>query len=64
MFLRLTELHEDGAETRRRVRVVDLAPARVAPARISALLERLADARLVTLDEGTAPTPNGWARRH
>jgi WD40 repeat protein/class 3 adenylate cyclase len=54
IFLRLTELHDEGAETRRRVRVVDLAPAGVAPVRIAALIERLADARLITLDEGTA----------
>ena len=72
VFLRLTELGDGSAETRRRV------PDRRAGARgrrrprsSQALLERLADARLVTLGEGTAevahevlirewPTLRGW----
>jgi WD40 repeat protein/class 3 adenylate cyclase len=71
MFLRLTELGEGVAESRRRVRIGELVPEGVSPAVIDELLGRLAEARLVTLGEGTAqvahevlirewPTLRGW----
>jgi WD40 repeat protein/class 3 adenylate cyclase/tRNA A-37 threonylcarbamoyl transferase component Bud32 len=54
VFVRLTELGEGSEDSRRRVRVEDLVPAGVSAAQVDALLERLADARLVTLGDGTA----------
>lgn len=54
IFLRLTELGEGVEDTRRRVRSDDLVPHGASPQEVRALLERLAEARLVTLDEGTA----------
>ena len=71
VFLRLTELGEGSADTRRRVAIEELAPEGTPPATIRALLDQLADARLVTLSEGTAevahevlirewPTLRGW----
>ncbi len=71
MFLRLTELGEGVAETRRRATIDELVPEGVSPEVVEGLLERLADARLVTLGEGTAevahevlirewPTLRGW----
>ncbi|MBV9808635.1 MAG: protein kinase [Solirubrobacterales bacterium] len=71
VFLRLTELGEAGGESRRRVAIDELVPEGVSPESVQALLERLAAARLVTLDEGTAevahevlirewPTLRGW----
>ncbi|MBV9000186.1 MAG: PQQ-binding-like beta-propeller repeat protein [Solirubrobacterales bacterium] len=70
-FVRLAELGDDRAATRRRVPIEDLVPEEVPPETIQSLLERLADARLVTLGEGTAevaheillrewPTLRGW----
>ena len=53
MFLRLTEIGDDVEETRRRVRIDELVP-RAPRGTVRTLLERLADARLITLDEGTA----------
>ena len=71
VFLRLTELGDGVAETRRRVTIDELVPEGVSPEVVQALLERLAEARLVTLGEGTAevahevlirewPTLRGW----
>jgi WD40 repeat protein/class 3 adenylate cyclase/tRNA A-37 threonylcarbamoyl transferase component Bud32 len=71
VFVRLTELREDVAETSRRVAIDELVPAGVARETVQEVLERLADARLVTLDDGTAeiahealirewPTLRGW----
>jgi WD40 repeat protein len=54
VFLRLTELGDDVEDTRRRVRVDELVPQGTSPDAVRTLLERLADARLVILDEGTA----------
>jgi WD40 repeat protein/class 3 adenylate cyclase len=71
VFVRLTNLGEDGAATRRRVRTDELVPEDTSPQVVDALLEQLADARLLTLGEGTAevahevlirewPTLRGW----
>jgi class 3 adenylate cyclase/WD40 repeat protein len=71
VFLRLTELGDGVGETRRRVRIEELVPEGVSPEAVQALLERLAEARLVTLGEDTAevahevlirewPTLRGW----
>ncbi|MDT5051843.1 MAG: hypothetical protein QOF66_209, partial [Mycobacterium sp.] len=71
MFLRLTELGEGVAESRRVVTINELVPQGVSPEVADALLERLAEARLVTLGNGTAevaheilirewPTLRGW----
>ncbi|MFI5039114.1 MAG: PQQ-binding-like beta-propeller repeat protein, partial [Solirubrobacterales bacterium] len=71
MFLRLTEPGEGVAESRRRVSVEELVPEGTSSDVVAGLLERLADARLVTLGEGTAevahevlirewPTLRGW----
>ncbi len=54
MFLRLTELGGTAPESRRRVNIDELVPDTVSPEVVQALLERLAEARLVTLGEGTA----------
>ena len=54
VFLRLTELGEGIEDTRRRVAIDELVPEGAARDAVDALLERLAEARLVTLDEGTA----------
>jgi WD40 repeat protein/class 3 adenylate cyclase len=70
-FVRLAELSEGSAATRRRVPIEDLVPEGVSPETVESLLERLAEARLVTLGEGTAevahevllrewPTLRGW----
>ncbi|MGZ4191194.1 MAG: nSTAND1 domain-containing NTPase [Solirubrobacteraceae bacterium] len=71
VFIRLTDVGEDGAASRRRVRTDELVPEGVAGEDVEALLERLADARLLTLSEGSAevahevllrvwPTLRGW----
>ena len=54
IFLRLTEVGDAAAESRRRVNIDELVPHTVSPEVVQALLERLAEARLVTLAEGTA----------
>src|SRR5581483_5926230 len=53
IFLRLTELGDDVESTRRRVRVDELIPQDASGQVVRTLLERLAEARLVTLGEGT-----------
>ncbi|MFL5956256.1 MAG: protein kinase domain-containing protein, partial [Solirubrobacterales bacterium] len=53
LFLRMTELGEGIADTRRRVAVEELVPEGASPEEVQALLDRLAAARLVTLGEGT-----------
>lgn len=71
LFLRLTELGEGIEDSRRRVAVEELVPNGVSREEVQALLDRLAEARLVTLGEGTAevahevlirewPTLRGW----
>jgi WD40 repeat protein/class 3 adenylate cyclase/tRNA A-37 threonylcarbamoyl transferase component Bud32/energy-coupling factor transporter ATP-binding protein EcfA2 len=54
VFLRLTDLGERSTATRRRVRIQELVPEGVSAVDVDALLEGLADARLITLGEGTA----------
>ena len=54
VFVRLTDLGDDSAATRRRARTDELVPEGVSPEVVEVLLERLADARLLTLGEGTA----------
>ena len=54
VFLRLTELGDDVEDTRRRVHIDELVPQGASPEAVRTLLERLVEARLVTLDEGTA----------
>ncbi len=54
VFLRMTELGEGSEDSRRRVTVDELVPEGASPETVRALLGRLADARLVTLDDGAA----------
>jgi class 3 adenylate cyclase/WD40 repeat protein/tRNA A-37 threonylcarbamoyl transferase component Bud32/energy-coupling factor transporter ATP-binding protein EcfA2 len=54
VFLRLTEIGDDVEDTRRRVRIEELVPQGSSPGAVRTLLDRLAEARLVTLDAGTA----------
>ncbi len=54
VFLRLTELGEGVEDTRRRVEVEELVSQGASIAVVKELLQRLADARLLTLGEGTA----------
>jgi WD40 repeat protein/serine/threonine protein kinase/energy-coupling factor transporter ATP-binding protein EcfA2 len=54
LFVRLTELGDGVDDTRRRVATDELVPDTSSTTRVFSLLERLADARLVTLGEGTA----------
>jgi hypothetical protein len=54
VFVRLTELGEGVEDSRRRVPVGELAPDDGSREEVEALLERLAEARLLTLGDGTA----------
>jgi WD40 repeat protein len=54
VFVRMTELGEGSEDSRRRVTVDELVPEGTLPDSVRALLGRLADARLVTLDDGAA----------
>lgn len=54
IFLRLTELGDGVADSRRCVRIEELVPEGTSSEAVRTLLERLAQARLVTLNEGTA----------
>jgi class 3 adenylate cyclase/WD40 repeat protein len=54
VFLRMTEFGEGSEDSRRRVTVDELVPEGASPDAVRALLGRLADARLVTLDDGAA----------
>ena len=71
IFLRLTEIGDDVEDTRRRVVIEDLVPQGGSAEAVRTLLGRLAAARLVILDQGTAevahevlirrwPTLRGW----
>jgi len=54
VFLRMTELGDDIQDTRRRVSIEELVPDGAHEETVHALLERLAEARLVMLDESSA----------
>jgi WD40 repeat protein/class 3 adenylate cyclase/tRNA A-37 threonylcarbamoyl transferase component Bud32 len=54
LFLRLTETGEGPEDTRRQVAVEELVPEGASPEEVHELLDRLAEARLVTLGQGTA----------
>jgi WD40 repeat protein/DNA-binding SARP family transcriptional activator len=54
IFLRLTELGESTQDTRRRAPLNELTPAGEDASQVSALLQALAQARLITLAEDTA----------
>ncbi|HEY1712285.1 MAG TPA: protein kinase [Solirubrobacteraceae bacterium] len=54
VFVRLTDLGEGTAATRRRVRAEELIPEGISPHDVQELIERLVDARLLTLEEDTA----------
>lgn len=71
VLLRLTELGDGVDDTRRRVPIAELVPQDVPDDAVRGLLDRFADARLLTLGEGTAevahevlirewPTLRGW----
>jgi class 3 adenylate cyclase/WD40 repeat protein/tRNA A-37 threonylcarbamoyl transferase component Bud32 len=71
VFLRLTRVADDVEDARRRVRIEELVPQGTSGETVRGLIDRLAEARLVTLDEGTAevahevlirrwPTLRGW----
>ena len=71
VFLRLTELGDGTEDTRRRVSIAELVPRRGQEAEVDEVLRTLADARLVTIGEGTVevahealirhwPTLRGW----
>jgi WD40 repeat protein/class 3 adenylate cyclase/tRNA A-37 threonylcarbamoyl transferase component Bud32 len=71
VLVRLTELGDGVEDTRRRVPIAELVPQDVPDDAVRALLDRFADARLLTLGEGTAevahevlirewPTLRGW----
>ncbi|HNS01227.1 MAG TPA: BTAD domain-containing putative transcriptional regulator [Anaerolineae bacterium] len=53
ILLRLTELGDAMADTRRRVTMPELASSAGAPEQVQAVLQVLSDARLVTLDQDT-----------
>jgi WD40 repeat protein len=54
VFVRMTELGEGSEDSRRRVAVGELVPEGAAAGSVEALLHRLAEERLVTLDDGSA----------
>ncbi len=64
VFLRLTELGDGTEDTRRRVSVAELVPRPEREADVRELLQVLADARLVTLGEGTAEVSHEALIRH
>jgi WD40 repeat protein/class 3 adenylate cyclase/energy-coupling factor transporter ATP-binding protein EcfA2 len=64
VFLRLTELGEGTEDTRRRVSVVELVPRAEREADVREVLQILADARLITLGEGTAEVAHEALIRH
>jgi class 3 adenylate cyclase/tRNA A-37 threonylcarbamoyl transferase component Bud32 len=54
VLVRMTELGEGSEDSRRRVAVGELVPEGAAAGSVEALLHRLAEERLVTLDDGSA----------
>jgi WD40 repeat protein/class 3 adenylate cyclase len=64
IFLRLTELGEGTEDTRRRVSMAELVPRREQEAEVAEVLRTLADARLVTIGEGTVEVAHEALIRH
>jgi WD40 repeat protein len=64
VFLRLTELGDGTEDTRRRVSIGELVPRAEREADVRELLQILADARLITLGEGTAEVAHEALIRH
>jgi WD40 repeat protein/class 3 adenylate cyclase len=64
IFLRLTELGEGTEDTRRRVSIAELVPRREQQAEVDEVLRTLADARLVTIGEGTVEVAHEALIRH
>jgi hypothetical protein len=54
VFVRMTQLGQGTDDTSRRVTIDELVPEDAQETRVRELVDRLAEARLVTLDEGTA----------
>jgi WD40 repeat protein/class 3 adenylate cyclase/energy-coupling factor transporter ATP-binding protein EcfA2 len=64
IFLRLTELGEGTEDTRRRVSIAELVPHPEREAEVNQVLRTLADARLVTIGEGTVEVAHEALIRH
>ena len=64
IFLRLTELGEQTEDTRRRASITELVPRREQEAQVGEVLRTLADARLVTIGEGTVEVAHEALIRH
>jgi WD40 repeat protein/class 3 adenylate cyclase/energy-coupling factor transporter ATP-binding protein EcfA2 len=64
IFLRLTELGEQTEDTRRRASIAELVPRREQEAQVGEVLRTLADARLVTIGEGTVEVAHEALIRH
>ena len=64
VFLRLTELGEGTEDTRRRVTVAELIPRPERAEEVNDVLRTLADARLVTIGEGTVEVAHEALIRH
>src|SRR5207253_4516239 len=64
VFLRLTELGEGIEDTRRRVSIAELIPRPEQEADVREVLRTLADARLVTIGEGTVEVAHEALIRH
>jgi WD40 repeat protein/class 3 adenylate cyclase len=64
IFLRLTELGEGTEDTRRRVAISELTPRREQADDVDEVLRTLADARLVTIGEGTVEVAHEALIRH
>jgi WD40 repeat protein/class 3 adenylate cyclase len=64
IFLRLTELGEGTEDTRRRVAIAELTPRTEQRGAVDEVLRTLADARLVTIGEGTVEVAHEALIRH
>jgi class 3 adenylate cyclase len=64
IFLRLTELGHGTGDTRRRVAIAELVPRPEQQNDVDEVLRRLADARLVTIGEGTVEVAHEALIRH
>ena len=64
IFLRLTEIGEGTEETRRRVSIHELTPRAEQAGDVAEVLQRLTDARLVIIDDGTVEVAHEALIRH